>query len=901
MAQTSKAQLIRRSFNGGELAPELHYRTDLEAYHSGCKSLKNLMVTPWGAATRRPPTEMLAKIDTATYGVPVKYVPFRFSLTEVFHLVFTDGSGSASPDGSTADLIVFDAEGAVQTLDGASTDILNTVYDPDDLLALHFVQVNDFIYMTCGGDYPVQTVNRFFDSAWGDNRWSFDKWVLKSGPYGNLNQKKSSKLSTILPLWDNSVTYNENDVVVKTGTTHVISNVSIVEIDPKLGSGLRVTTATAHGYNLNTSVYISGVSVDGDSVDGNYVPFKIVDNFNFDLPLLGSSASQVNGKTYKSGDQFGLYRSLQDNNLNKSLTNTSWWKFEEFFDEEIQINSTSGAFKPTDVGRFLKIRDEKFSSTSYQWTTNQISQIFTLYGNVRLTTEGGAWKGVLEFQISEDGGATYNVIGVIRSAAGPQNGSIEREVPIGSLVRIQLKEYSQQSDYTLNACAWKLETTLDNYQHFKITEFVTIDEVKAQCVTPILSTITDHRWALGEFSETTGYPNTLVIHDERMVFGGTKNKPNTVWASRVNDWSNFLEGDTDVSPYTFTIKSDSFDTIRWMRSARNLMIGTENSESTMGTRDSSEAISPTNIDVATQTYFGSANIQAIVTADLVFFVQGQARRVRSSQYDFGTDQYLSSEMSIAAHHITEPGIKEMSFRRHPFSNLFFVLNDGTAVAFTYEREQAVKGWSRIELGGSGELLTAAANYSDSGDIVAGVVKRGSAYYLEQFGSTDDSTVFLDGQFQSDSGFNGGVATDFADTTGLVVVMDDSVLVEGTDYSWDGSTLTIPGHAGETVTVGYPFEFEIEPTDVVEFGEAGPDKRATRLSLFLKDSGGCTLHVNGKESQFADGAALAAGERLSGEYQVSVSGGYRSMIAVKLSGSGHRPFTLLGLGYRVGNA
>ena len=66
--------------------------------------------------------------------------------------MFTDGSGSAGTDSATADVIVFDSAGTMVVLQGASTMILDTVYDPDDLGDLHFVQVNDFVYMTCGGE-----------------------------------------------------------------------------------------------------------------------------------------------------------------------------------------------------------------------------------------------------------------------------------------------------------------------------------------------------------------------------------------------------------------------------------------------------------------------------------------------------------------------------------------------------------------------------------------------------------------------------------------------------------------------------------------------------------------------------------------------------------------------------
>ena len=114
----AKTQLIRKSFNAGELSPELHYRDDLAAYVKGCKHLTNMVPTPYGAVTRRPPFEVLSKIDTALYGVPVRYIPFKFSLTEVFHIVFTDGSGSESTDPTTADLIIFDELGTQVIFDG---------------------------------------------------------------------------------------------------------------------------------------------------------------------------------------------------------------------------------------------------------------------------------------------------------------------------------------------------------------------------------------------------------------------------------------------------------------------------------------------------------------------------------------------------------------------------------------------------------------------------------------------------------------------------------------------------------------------------------------------------------------------------------------------------------------
>lgn len=909
----ANAQIVRKSFNGGEIAPELHYRSDLEMYHNACKSLKNMTVTPWGAATRRPPTELLAKIDTAVAGVPVKYVPFRFSLTETFHIIFTDGSGSASPDSETADVIVFDADGALQTLDSVSTKILTTPYDPDDLILLHYIQVNDFIYMACGGLYPVHALSRFFDSAQDANRWKVEEWELVGGPLNEENTDRAKSLQLVFNAYDEAATYAAGDVVssVDSGTVYTpISGVLASSVDGVIYPFLLVTNASAP--DLFDDIAVGDVIdlsettfSDGSTQFTLSGPFAVVKTFknsthtyvgfNYLIDPGSLTITEGDGSFSIIGSSSNFYRSKINGNT-EPLTDFLSWESLSAYSGEAELRLASDVFEAADVGRQIALRDETLRSYSATWTSNQESIVFAAQGEIQLTTEGGAWGGTLKLMQSFDNGISWEELGAITSAAGQSNGSISRTVDrIDSLVRVELANYNAQSGYDLNACAWRLELINKQYRFFEITAFTDARSVMVETQSPVVTAPNGYQWAWVTFSENDGYPNTLCIHDERMILGGNRTKPNTVWASRVNDWKNFMSGDLETSPYTFTVKSDSFDTIRWLRSTRQLMIGTENSESTMGTRDPTAVISPTNIDVQTHTYFGSASIQAVVTADLVFFVQGQRERVRSTQYDFGTDQYLSSEMSILAHHITSPGIREMSFRRHPYSSIFFVLDDGRAVSFTYERDNQVKGWARFDMGGGATIVSASANYSEAGDIIGGIIKRGSAYYLETFGTFDAETVFLDSQTRFvDEDYSAGVTLPYADTTGLVVVLDDALLDPG-DYTIVGTTLTIPGETSGALTVGFPFDFEVQPTDIIELGDHGTKKRISKLSMYLLASGGCDVSVNDEDSPFQAGDNLAAGDRLTGEYEISVGGGTESAIRIKLSGNHHKPFNLSAFG------
>jgi hypothetical protein len=859
--------------------------------------------------------------------VPVKYLPFRFSLSEIFHIVFTDGSGSASPNSETADIIVFDEGGNQEVLAGADIKIIDTIFDPNDLNLIHKVQVNDFVYMTCGGDYPVQLLQRFYDKDQDANRWKISEWEHIGGPFNDQNTEDSHALNLSIDTYDSSETYSKGDLIISYGGNSISGTPDwLWDRWEAIGNNLyrlfysftMIGLSSGHGLKIGDIVRLSGVvGVGGASTmpQGDYggvysiisagsTSVRLSLNGYYDDSALNNSKvpTLVNDspalRKAENSDKFFL--SLVDNNLNNTLPvsgETAYWREIFYSFGNFKLLSTSNLFKSSDVGRELKIRntyDERYP-TKDRWSSNAMSKAYAMQGTIRLKTEGGSWTGTLLLEESTNAGSSWQTIGKIESRDGSTNASIERElIGVRSLVRVRLIGYASVSGAAVQACIWFLDAINPYYNFFRITDYIDTNAVRAQAISPIVPADirSDYRWSLGAFGERPGYPRTLSIHEERLVYGGTKEKPNTVWASRVNDWRNFLEGDLDVSPYTFTVKADSFDAIRWIRSARQLMVGTEASESTISAPDESRPISPTNVEVRTHTYYGSGPLQALVTADLVFFVQGQRRRVRSTQYDFGTDQYLSSEMSILASHITAPGIKEMSFHRAPWSMIFFVLINGRAVTFTYERDNRVQGWATMELGGGGIIVSGASNYSTTGDITGLIVQRDSGYYLEE---TRKGTIYLDAQTVTEGvDYSEGAELPLAYGADAVVVHAGRVL-DAEEYTLSGTTLTIPGATGGTVAVGYPYDFIVEPTDIVELGDFGAVKRSTKLGLYLLESGGCQVEINGKVSPFQAWAQADAGQLLDGEFQIPVGGGYSPGLSMRFTGNHIYPFRLAAVG------
>jgi hypothetical protein len=943
----AKPILLRKSFNSGELSPELWYRDDLAANVKGCKHLTNFVPTPYGAATRRPPMELLAKIRTDLFGVPVRYIPFKFSLTEVFHIVFTDGSGSESVDPTTADLIIFNANGSQVIFDGSPaplsvlpaelpavlstgvTAMATTVYDPADLHEIHYINVNDFVYLTCGGKYPVQVINRFFDEAEQGNRWKFEPFEI-TGLLGDTNLDTSSTLYLSGDKYDASTTYSEgavvgvgsNDIAItatswkNNGYHHIVINEYLLKITVASGTYSVGQTVTVEGLFINfvagnqtyysdyetREVYrvgdvISGaysiIAVSGTTLTLNVTGYWQNQTSQSDMPkfdLTNATASILSGV---AGTAF--YRSLQDGNTGNALTNGTWWEALNWHSGLLRCESSVDLFKLEDVGREIAIKPAGKQTLGNAWNVDATSGAINAYGTVEMTTEGGVWGGVLTLQSSTNAGLTWDDLKSIESNDGSSNGSVEVEITeINTIIRVVL---DWKSGTNLTKCKWKVELKDEVRNHARIVNYIDPRTVTVEAITPFKNEVSDYRYALGEFSGTTGYPFSLTVHDERLCLGGSRAKPNTVFASRVNDWNNYLRGITDTAPYTFTVASDSFDTIRSLKSSRQLNVLTDNQEVTMGSREDSEVTSVTNIAVSSHTNYGSSNVQAVQMADMIWFCMGQSERVRASRYDFASDGQQSIEMSLFASHVTESGIKEMSFRRHPYNSLFCLLNNGTACTLTYEGMQEIKAWATVVT--SGDIISAAANYSDEGDIVAGVVKRGDDYFLEVFGSIEDDTVFLDNSTTwVDEDFNIGVPIKQTDDGGLTVVHDDVELTEGVDYTITAGVLQIPSVISGRVTVGRKYESRLNPTDPAEVTPSGQVKRLTALGLYLKDSGTCRVFINGKESAFSDGLKWGAGQRESGLFDMETGGDWDQGLDVDVKTDGHRHLTVLGLGYRL---
>lgn len=220
-------------------------------------------------------------------------------------------------------------------------------------------------------------------------------------------------------------------------------------------------------------------------------------------------------------------------------------------------------------------------------------------------------------------------------------------------------------------------------------------------------------WSLGAFSTTTGFPGAICFFEERLVYAGTSDQPQTVFFSESGGFDQFNAGVEDADAMIYTIASNQVNIIRYLAPSRSLIIGTTGGEFVASSGSDAAPLSPTNIQIKCQTRYGSANVAPVTTGNVVLFLQRAKRKIRELVYNFDVDGYLAPDMTLLSEHVSENGFDELEVQQEPDNIIFAVRGDGQLCALTYRREEEVVAWHRHVLGGiAGACTVTVTDYSN---------------------------------------------------------------------------------------------------------------------------------------------------------------------------------------------
>jgi len=394
--------------------------------------------------------------------------------------------------------------------------------------------------------------------------------------------------------------------------------------------------------------------------------------------------------------------------------------------------------------------------------------------------------------------------------------------------------------------------------YMKVTARADTTNITVEIIEDLGSATASTDFALGSFSDTTGHPTCVTFFEQRLVFAGTTDQPQTLFFSKSGDYENMNEnrGGTvaDDDAIIYTIASNQVNAIRFMTATRTLIVGTAGGEFTVSGGGTDVAITPTNILIKKQSNHGAANLDAIAAGNATLFLQRAKRKIRELAYNFDVDGYLAPDMTILSEHITEGGITQMAYQQEPNQIVWMTRDDGELIGLTYQREQQVTAWHRQIFGGSfgsGNAVceSVAALPTDDAEyqvwvIVKRTINSVTRRYVEylnafDFTETDNTTFnFLDSQLN----YNGSATTTI---TGLDHLEGQtvSILTDGSthpDKTVSSGAITLD-RSSTKVKVGLPFTSLLQ-TMRLDAGAANgtsqaKTKRIYDISLRLYESVG----------------------------------------------------------------
>jgi hypothetical protein len=414
-----------------------------------------------------------------------------------------------------------------------------------------------------------------------------------------------------------------------------------------------VVTATSHGYSNGDEVLISGVS---GMTEVNGKRFLVADKTTNTFELQDKDGVDINSSAFTAYSSGGV--------ANKVFELATPYTTAQLFD--IKFAQSADVMYITHPEHEV----EKLSRTGHTaWTLTDVDFTNGPFMDANITTT----------TLNPASHTVGTGVAVVASAVtGINGGSGFLATDIGRLINFR-----------------------DGYM--KVTARADTTNITVEIIKDLGSATASADWSLGAFSDTTGHPSCVTFFEQRLVFAGTTDQPQTIFFSKSGDYENMdanIGGTVaDDDAIIYTIASNQVNAIRFMTATRTLIIGTAGGEFTVSGGGTDSAVTPTNILIKKQSNHGAANVDAIAVGNATLFLQRAKRKIRELAYNFDVDGYIAPDMTILAEHVTEGGLTQIAYQQEPNQIVYGVRGDGELVGLTYQREQQVTAWHRHIFGG----------------------------------------------------------------------------------------------------------------------------------------------------------------------------------------------------------
>lgn len=202
-------------------------------------------------------------------------------------------------------------------------------------------------------------------------------------------------------------------------------------------------------------------------------------------------------------------------------------------------------------------------------------------------------------------------------------------------------------------------------------------------------------WKEQVFSSRHGYARTVMFHDQRLIFGGSKDLPNHLFFSKVGEFFNFDVGTgLDDQSIQVQIAENQVSTIKSLESFRNLVVFTSEQELYCPTSEN-RPLTPATIAVKRQTSFGSGSVTPVEFDGAVAFLTKTKGTIREFIFSDISQAYNSDALTLLSQHLISSPTSIIAQRESSDQSegyMYVINNDGTVAVFTSIRKEKLQGW-----------------------------------------------------------------------------------------------------------------------------------------------------------------------------------------------------------------
>lgn len=350
--------------------------------------------------------------------------------------------------------------------------------------------------------------------------------------------------------------------------------------------------------------------------------------------------------------------------------------------------------------------------------------------------------------------------------------------------------------------------------------------------------------AQNPFLGTGNYPSAVTYFEQRRVFGGTLNAPQTEWLTRSGTESNLDTSipSRDDDALSFRIAAREANSIIHLVPLQVLLTMTQAGEFRVG---DGSVLTPASLSVKPQSYVGSGPATPQIVNNNLVFAAARGGHIRELGFSNDAGGYITGDLSLRATHLFDGlQIVDMAQTKAPYPVVWAVSTNGKLLGMTYIPEQGVNAWHQHSTKGSYESVAVVAEGDEdaqyfivkrtiNGSVVRYVERRASRRFVERA-----DAFFVDAGVRYVGPPISALSEGLAHLEGeeVAILADGAVLPRQTVT---GGTLSLERPASK-INIGIPITARIKTLPFAQemqgYGQGRP-KNVSEIWLRFFESGG----------------------------------------------------------------